>query len=136
MKIIYDAMQKMMGAHLMIFPNYDGKDYMLMADPNQKKKNKDEEDEVIRIDLSMQEQIALAQAELMKIEILYMERIDSGSGNVMFELIPEKRNKMHDDRAYTAALAGYGLSCMRRSNIITIEDNSEFEFHSFVTALD
>lgn len=43
---------------------------------------------------------------------------------------------MHDDRAYTAALAAYALSCMRRSNIITIEDNTDFEFYSFVTALD
>ena len=135
-KIIYDALQKMMGAHLMTFPSYDGKDYILMADPNQKKKDKDEEDQVIRIDLDTQEQIALAQAELMKIEILYMERIESGSGNVMFELIPEKRNTMHDDRSYTAALAAYALSCMRRSNIVTIEDNSDFEFVSFVTALD
>ena len=135
-KIIYDALQKMMTAHLITFPRYDGKDYILMVDPTQKKKNADEEDRVIRIDLDTQEQIALAQAELMKIEILYMERIDSGSGNVMFELIPEKRGKMHDDRAYTAALAGYALSCMRRSNIITIEDNSDFEFVSFVTALD
>lgn len=135
-KIIYDALQKMMAAHLMIFPLYDGKDYIMIADPEQKKKDKDEEDIVIRIDLDTQEQIALAQAELMKIEILYMERIDSGSGNVMFELIPEKRNTMHDDRAYTAALAAYGLSCMRRSNIITIEDNSDFEFASFVTAIE
>ena len=135
-KLIYDALQKMMEAHLIIFPSYDGKDYMLMADPSQKKKNNDEEDKVIRIDLTTQEQISLAQAELMKIEILYMERIESGSGNVMFELIPDKRNRMHDDRAYTAALAGYALSCMRRSNIITIEDNTDFEFYSFVTALD
>jgi len=135
-KLIYDALQKMMEAHLIIFPSYDGKDYMLMADPSQNKKNNDDEDKVVRIDLTTQEQISLAQAELMKIEILYMERIESGSGNVMFELIPEKRNRMHDDRAYTAALAGYALSCMRRSNIITIEDNSDFEFHSFVTALD
>lgn len=135
-KIIYDALQKMMTAHLIIFPNHDGKDYMLIADPDQKKKDKDEEDRVIRIDLDIQEQISLAQAELMKIEILYMERIDSGSGNVSFELIPEKRNKMHDDRAYTAALAGYALSCMRRSNIVTIEDDTNFEFVSFVTALD
>ena len=135
-KIIYDALQKMMNAHLMTFPNYDGKDYILIADPNQKKKDKDEEDVVLRIDLEPQEQIALAQAELMKIEVLYMERIETGSGNVMFELIPEKKNTMHDDRAYTAALAAYGLSCMRRSNIITIEDNSDFEFASFVTAIE
>lgn len=135
-KIIYDALQKMMTAHLIIFSTYDGKDYMLIADPNQKKKHEDEEDNVIRIDLDTQEQIALAQAELMKIEIAYMERIDSGSGNVSFELVPEKRNRMHDDRAYTAALAGYGLSCMRRSNIVTIEDDSSFEFVSFVSALE
>lgn len=135
-KIIYDALQKMINAHLMTFPIYDGKDYILIANPDQKKKSADEEDEVIRIDLDTQEQIALAQAELLKIEVLYMERIDSGSGNVTFELVPEKRNRMHDDRAYTAALAGYALSCMRRSNIITIEDNSSFEFHSFVTSLD
>ena len=135
-KIIYDALQKMIEAHLVIFPLYDGKDYMLIADPKQKKKYKDEEDSVIRLDLSVQEQVALAQAELMKIEILYMERIESGSGNVQYELIPEKRNKMHDDRAYSAALAGYALSCMRRSNIVTIQDDSDFEFRSFVTSID
>ena len=135
-KIIYDALQKMMNAHLMIFPSYDGRDYIIIVDPTQKKKNQDEEDNVIRIDLDTQEQIALAQTELMKTEILYMERIDSGSGNVTFELVPEKRNRMHDDRAYTAALAGYGLSCMRRSNIITIEDDSDFQFESYVTVID
>ena len=72
-KIIYDAFQKMMNAHLITFSNYDGKDYILIADPDQKKKNKDDEDNVVRIDLNTQEQIALAQAELMKIEILYMD---------------------------------------------------------------
>ena len=135
-KIIYDALQKMMSAFLITFPNYDGRDYILMADPEQKKKNEEDEDQMIRIDLSHQEQISLAQAELMKIELLYMERIESGSGNVSFELIPEKRNRLHDDRAYTAALAGYGLSCMRRSNIVTIEDDSAFEFQSLVTSID
>lgn len=135
-KIIYDALQKMVSAQLMIFPSYDGKDYMLFADPNQKKKDRDEEDHVIRVDLETQEQISLAQAELLKIELLYMERIESGTGNVMFELVPDKRNKMHDDRAYTAALAGYALSCMRRTNIVTIEDSSDYEYYSFVTQLD
>lgn len=135
-KIIYDSLQKMVNAHLMIFPIYDGKDYILIADPKQKKENKDEEDNVIRIDLTTDEQIALAQAELMKTELAYMERIDTGSGNVSFELVPDKRNKIHDDRAYTAALAGHSLSCMRRSNIVTIENESDFDFESCVTALD
>lgn len=135
-KIIYDALQKLMQAHLMTFPSYDGRDYILMADPNQKKKNDDEEDEMIRIDLTRQQQIALAQAELMKTEILYMERNESGTGNVSFDLVPEKRSRMHDDRAYTAALAAYALSCMRRANIVTIEDDSAFEFQSLVTSID
>lgn len=135
-KLIYDALQKMMEAHLMIYPTYDGKDYLLIQDPSQKKTSSDEEDRIIRIDLSVDEQVSLAQSELMKTEILYMERIESGSGNISFELIPEKRNKMHDDRAYTAALAGYALSCMRRSNIVTIEEDENFQFASFVTAIE
>lgn len=135
-KIIYDSLQKMMEAHLMTFPSYDGRDYILIADPAQKKKKEDEEDKVVRVDLTTSEQVALAQAELMKIEILYMERIETATGNLSFELIPEKRGKMHDDRAYTAALAGYALSCMRRSNIISIQDDSDFEFASLVTTLE
>lgn len=131
-KIIYDSLQKMVGEHLIIFPQYDGKDYLLIQ--RQGKNGEDLEPE--RIDLSLPEQIALAQAELMKTELLYIERIQTGTGNVSFELVPEKRNKMHDDRAYTAALAGYGLSCMRRSNLITIEDDKNFEFRSLVTSFD
>lgn len=131
-KIIYDSLQKMVEQHLIIFPQYDGKDYLLI----QKVNNKGEDIEPERIDLTHLEQIALGQAELLKTELLYMERIESGSGNLSFELVAEKRGKMHDDRAYTAALAGWGLSCMRRSNLITIENDRSFEFQSLVTPLD
>lgn len=131
-KIIYDALQKMVEQHLIIFPTYDGKDHLLI----QKRDKEGNDMEAERIDLSNAEQIALAQAELMKSELLYIERIQSGSGNISFELVPEKRHKMHDDRAYTAALAGWGLSCMRRSNLITVEDDKDFQFKSLVTAID
>ena len=40
------------------------------------------------------------------------------SGKDSFELCPEKANKMHDDRAYTLSLAAYGLSQIRRKNMV------------------
>lgn len=43
-----------------------------------------------------------------------MARKKHDSGRDSFDLIPEKANKMHDDRAYTAALAGYALAEERR----------------------
>ena len=46
-----------------------------------------------------------------------MVRIKRESGKDSFELCPEKKNKLHDDRAYTAALASYALMCERRKNI-------------------
>jgi hypothetical protein len=47
-----------------------------------------------------------------------MVRRERESGKDSFELIPEKANTLHDDRAYTAALAGYALMCERRKSII------------------
>ena len=46
-----------------------------------------------------------------------MVRIKRESGKDSFELCPEKKNKLHDDRAYTAALCSYALQCERRKNI-------------------
>lgn len=46
-----------------------------------------------------------------------MVRKKRDSGKDSFELTPEKANKLHDDRAYTACLASYALMCERRKNI-------------------
>lgn len=127
-RIIYDALQKMVGEKLMIFSSYDNKEYLMLSEG--------ESEDMKQYDLTFEEQISLTQAELMKKEILYMERTETGSGSVSFDLVADKRNKMHDDRAYTAALAAWGLSCMRRSNIVQVEDESAFQFYSCVTALD
>lgn len=40
------------------------------------------------------------------------------SGKDSFELTAEKSNKLHDDRAYTAAMLSYALMHERRKNII------------------
>ena len=46
-----------------------------------------------------------------------MVRKKRDSGKDSFELTPEKANKLHDDRSYTACMASFGLMCERRKNI-------------------
>ena len=46
-----------------------------------------------------------------------MVRKKRDSGKDSFELTPEKANKLHDDRAYTACMLSYSLMCERRKNI-------------------
>ena len=53
----------------------------------------------------------------LKEELVNMVRKKRESGKDSFELTPEKANKMHDDRAYTACLASYALMCERRKSI-------------------
>ena len=48
-----------------------------------------------------------------------MVRKKRESGKDSFELVAEKANRMHDDRAYTAALLGYALAEERRKLIMT-----------------
>lgn len=66
------------------------------------------------IKLDWQEELALSNIDAMKEELVNMARKKHDSGRDSFDLIPEKANKMHDDRAYTAALAGYALAEERR----------------------
>ncbi|MDE5757050.1 MAG: hypothetical protein K2H85_00410, partial [Allobaculum sp.] len=49
----------------------------------------------------------------MKEQIVNMTRIKRDSGKDGFELVPEKRNTMHDDMAYCLAMIGYALSIAR-----------------------
>jgi hypothetical protein len=61
-----------------------------------------------------------------------MTRRKRESGKDSFELIPEKANKLHDDRAYTAALCSYALMLERRKQIIParkVESNYKDMLH-------
>lgn len=66
------------------------------------------------IKLDWQDEIALTNIDAMKEELVNMVRKKRDSGKDSFELTPEKANKLHDDRAYTAALAAFGLMNERR----------------------
>ena len=69
------------------------------------------------IKLDWMDEIALANIDALKEELVNMVRKKRDSYKDSFELAPEKANKMHDDRAYVCAMAGYGLMEERRKAI-------------------
>ena len=69
------------------------------------------------IKLDWQDEIALANMDALKEELVNMVRKKRDSGKDSFELTPEKANKLHDDRAYTACMASFALMCERRKSI-------------------
>jgi hypothetical protein len=69
------------------------------------------------IKLDSYQEIALANIDALKEELVNMRRIKRDSGKDSFELIPEKVGKLHDDRAYTFVLGAHLLLEKRMSNI-------------------
>lgn len=81
------------------------------------------------IKLDWQDEIALANIDALKEELVNMVRKKRDSGKDSFELAAEKANKLHDDRAYTAALAAFGLMNERRKNIISRKKKQEINYN-------
>lgn len=115
-KIIYTALQEMCMLNLIKFTEYDGKDELSFINAD---------GEIETHELNKDEKLALTNIELAKNELSYMCRYETPNGGVQFELEREKRNKMHDDRAYTMALGGYALSTLRRHDLITPVINND-----------
>ena len=69
------------------------------------------------IKLDWEDKIALANMDALKEELVNMVRKKRDSGKDSFELIPEKANKLHDDRAYTAVMTAFCLMSERRKSI-------------------
>lgn len=108
-KIMYDALSKMVKLNLIEFAEYDNKDYILVE-------NKDGSFD--NVELTIEEQLALANMNLAKIQLSYMCRYDTPNGGVTYELAKDKKN-MHDDMAYTIAEGAYALALLRRTDLIT-----------------
>ena len=145
--MMYEALIEMASQDLIEFTSeYDNKGYLTLLDVDEKKLNKVKEqvaeslkdqglspedyqekleEAISKIDgaktkvykLAPDEEIALVQIDLMKEEIVNMVRKKRESGKDSFELVEDKKNKMHDDKAYTLAMAAYFLSELRRQNI-------------------
>ena len=143
---MFQAMIQLMNQNKISFTApYDNKDYLTVFDIDEeetskkreklieklKKEKLDEKEfekrlheeltselETKTIQLDWQDKIALANMDALKEQLVNMTRRKRESGKDSFELIPEKANKLHDDRAYTAALASYALMLERRKQII------------------
>lgn len=145
--IMYEAMIELMNQDKISFTaQYDHKGYLTVFDIDEEKLNEAREqisrqlkkeklnekefEEKLKeklgeveavntktVKLDWQDEIALSNLDATKEELCNMIRKKRDSGKDSFELTPEKANKMHDDRAYTAALLSYALMCERRKNI-------------------
>ena len=145
--IIYEALIEMLDIDVISFTtDYDNKGYLTVFEANEKKLEKEKQriseelksqgltgeefskklDERLSeasfvntkvIKLDPFQEIALANIDAMKEEMVNMVRKKRDSGKDSFELTPEKANKLHDDRSYCAALCAWFLSEKRLENI-------------------
>jgi hypothetical protein len=124
---MYDALAKMIKQNLFKFTSYDGKDYLLVGDEN------DKDGEFIQEYLTDDEKVALQVIELGKTQLSYIVQYRSSSGSVTYDLAKDKQTKMHDDAAYTLCMLGYSLYNYRRGQIVNKQrhiDNDKNYFFS------
>lgn len=144
---MYEAMIELVNQDKISFTApYDNKGYLTIFDVDEEKLSKEKEriskelrkqklnekefesrlsDELGKIQsintktvkLDWQDEIALANMDALKEELVNMVRKKRESGKDSFELTPEKVNKLHDDRSYTCCMASFALMCERRKNI-------------------
>lgn len=146
--VMYESMIELLNQDKISFTTpYDGKGYLMVFDIDEellskervkieeklKKKKLDQkqfeeklQEELDKIQsvntkmmkLDWKDEIALANIDALKEELVNMVRKKRDSGKDSFELTPEKANKMHDDRAYTLCLASYALMEERRKSVL------------------
>lgn len=116
-KIMYDAVSKMVKLNLIEFSDYDGKGYILVEG---------KDGTFNTVNLTSDEQLALANMHLAKMQLSYMCRYDTPNGGVTYELAKDKKN-MHDDMAYTIAEGAYALAILRRTDLIKKPKGKSFD---------
>ena len=145
--IIYEALIEMLDIDAISFTSdYDHKGYLTVFEADEKKLEKEKKrlaeelkakgytgDDLVEkikeelthascvntkvVHLDQFQEIALANIDAMKEEMVNMVRKKRESGKDSFEIIPEKANKLHDDRSYCMALCAWYLSEKRLENI-------------------
>jgi hypothetical protein len=136
---MYRALIEMMDMNLIEWPNeYDGRGFItVLYEINQKtgektirylepteneiKKLKKDGIEIVREQyyLTTEEEVSLKQIDLMKTELVNIYRYKQSNGGDRFDLSTDVANKMHDDRAYVAAMAALLLQQLRREHLVT-----------------
>lgn len=80
---------------------------------------KTQEENFIIHELSFEEELALTNIDLMKIEITSIHKsTNSENTSVTYALSKEKENKLHDDRFYTIIMLAHRLYELRRGQIV------------------
>lgn len=143
---MFEAMIQLMNQDKISFTApYDNKDYLTIFDIDQEETAKKREKLVAQlkkqkldekqfekrlkeelsselqtktIQLDWQDKIALVNMDALKQQLVNIVRKKRQSGKDSFELIPQKANRLHDDRAYVSALCSYALMLERRKMII------------------
>lgn len=115
---MFDAMVEMIGLDLVSFPmEYDMKGHITLFEDI---KDKDGVIEQVSkmYKLSQEEELALKNIDLAKEEVVNIHKIKSSTGRITYQLPPEKKNKMHDDRAFCLSMLCWFLQQLRRDDVI------------------
>lgn len=108
---LFTALREMMSLDLISFTeSYDGKGEMIFTE------TKGKEAKTTAQALSDDEILSLVNIDLAKEELVSIYEYKSGT-NVRYDLAPDKKNRMNDDRAYTIAMLAWYLQELRRENI-------------------
>lgn len=122
---MYDALVEMLGLDLISFTDeYDMKGYLnvfedkeIEYEDDKSNKKKEIQSNAKQYKLSFDEELALKNIDLAKEELVNIFRYDNKGGGKQYDLSPDKKSKMHDDRAYCLAMLGWYLQQLRRKNI-------------------
>ena len=68
------------------------------------------------VKLTFDDRRGLIEIDLMKEEIKSIKKMTTEKGNIKYGLAPSVEKKMHDDRSYCCAAAGYILSLLRKDD--------------------
>lgn len=120
-KQMVEELIELMSLDLIKFPKeYDGKGFINIAIDNK------DERSIKEYHLSLEEEIALINIDIMKTEVTSIHRSKSSNGNVSYDLPKDKENKIHDDRFYTLCLLAHRLYELRRGDKLHQEDETDW----------
>ena len=95
----------------------EGKEEIEEIDEDTQEKTKVKSIEYVRYNLSWDEELALKQIDSAKEELIATRRMGDNI-NYKYDLPPDKKSKMHDDRAYTFCMLAWHLKNLRREGIV------------------
>ena len=123
---MFAALQDMVKHDLITFTEtYDGKGELVFAEVEG-----DDAGKTTVYTLSDDEIMALVNIDIAKEELVSIYEFKSGS-NVRYDLAPDKKNKMHDDRAYTIAMLAWYLQELRRENTVKKDTKPDLDKYKF-----